>query len=73
MGLINFIVENADAHPSLLNLVKVNEERVIEHAKQTGEVLPGVRIIKTRTAEAGNVTDVRIFHGATTIPEDERD
>ncbi len=39
-GLIAFIVENADAYPALLNLVKVNEERVIEHAKETGEVPP---------------------------------
>lgn len=72
-GLIAFIVENADAYPSLLNLVKVNEERVIEHAKETGEVLPGVKIVKTRTVEGENVTDVRIYHGPTTIPEDERD
>jgi len=31
-----------------LNLLKVNEERVIEHAKQTGEVPPGIKNMKTR-------------------------
>ncbi len=72
MGFIGFIVENADAYPALLNLVKVNEERVIEHVKQTGDVPPGVKIIKTLTVEGENVTQVGIFHGPTTIPGDER-
>jgi len=69
----DFIMDNPDAYPALLDLVKVNEEKVIEHAKETGEVLPGVKIIKTRTVEGSNVTDVRVFHGPTTIPEEDRD
>jgi hypothetical protein len=73
MALVGFIVENADAYPALWNLVKVNEERVIEYAKRTGEIPPGIKIVKTRTVEGENVTDVRIFHGPTTIPEEDRD
>ena len=71
-GLIAFIVENADAYPALLNLVQVNEDKVVEHAKEIGEVPPGIKIIKTATAEGENVTHVRIFHGPTTIPEEDR-
>jgi hypothetical protein len=71
-GLITFIVENADAHPALLNLVKVDEKRMMEHVKETGNVPPGVKIVQTSTVEGENVTKVRIFHGPTTIPEDQR-
>jgi len=72
-GLIAFIVENAEQYPSLLNLVKIDEDRVIQHAKETGEVPPGVKIVKTSTVEGENVTQVRIFHGPTTISEEDRE
>jgi hypothetical protein len=72
-ALIDFIIGNADAYPALLDFVKIDGDRVIEHAKETGEVPPGVKIIKTRTVEGSNVTDVRIFHGPTMIPEDDRE
>jgi len=72
-GLVNFIMDNADAYPALLTFIKVNEDSIIEHAKATGEVPPGIKIVKKRTVEGENVRDVRIFHGPTTIPKDERE
>lgn len=55
-GLIAFIVENADAYPSLLNLVKLNEERVIEHAKETGQVQAHVfELARRHGLHEGNV------------------
>ena len=71
-ALIEFIVENAEPYPGLLNLVRIDEERMMEHVRETGEVSPGIKIIKTTTTEGDNVTQLRVFPGPTTIPEDER-
>jgi hypothetical protein len=60
-GLVQFIVEYGDRYPTLLNLVKVNEEFVVEHFERTGEVLPGIKLIKTTTREGDNVTKLEIF------------
>jgi hypothetical protein len=37
-GLMDVIAEQADAYPALLNIVAVNEARLIQHLKKTSDV-----------------------------------
>jgi hypothetical protein len=46
-----------------LQLFNIDYEAVVEHFKQTGEVLPGMKIIHTETREGDNVTKLEIFRG----------
>ena len=69
-GLVAFIVENADRCPALLKLVTVNEEALTKHIQETGEVPPGVKLIKTSAAEGSNVTQVQIVHGPGKVDPD---
>jgi hypothetical protein len=71
-AFIDFIYEMAPTYPALMNCLQLNEEKLTEHCRETGEVPPGVKLIKTTDVEGQNVTHVRIFHGPTIIPEDER-
>ena len=70
-GFVAFIVENADAHPALLNLVSINEDAVTKHIQETGEVPPGIKLIKTSTAEGSNLTKVQIVHGPGRVDTDD--
>lgn len=63
LGLVNFVLEHGDRHPALWDLLKINEEAVVEHFKRTGEVPPGVKIVHTATQEGDNVTKLEIFRG----------
>lgn len=66
-GLFNFVAEYAERYPALLALVKINQEALVEHFEKTGEVLPGVELIKTTTGEGGdNVTTLEIFRAPST-------
>jgi hypothetical protein len=71
-GFYRFLADNISQYPVLANLVKINEAAVIEHARKTGDVPPGVKLIKTEQVEGQNVTKVRIFHGPASIPEEDR-
>lgn len=62
-GLLNFVAEYGQRHPVLLELVKIKEEAVVEHFKRTGEVPPGLRVIKTTTRDGDNVMKLEIFRG----------
>lgn len=62
-GLLSFVAEYGDRHPALLELFKLNEEAVVQHFKQTGEIPPGVKIVHTTTREGDNVTKLEVFHG----------
>src|SRR5437899_426234 len=70
LGLIAFIADNLDTYPALGQLVQLNEEALTKHVQETGEVPPGVKLIKTATVEGQNVTHVRIYNGPTLVPED---
>ena len=61
MGLVKFILDHVDRYPALLQLVKINEDAVIKHVQETGRPVPGVKVIKTTTAEGSNVTKLEIF------------
>ena len=62
-GLLNFVAEYGQQYPALLNLFEINFEALGEHFERTGEVPPGVKLIKTTTREGDNVTELRVFHG----------
>ena len=62
-GLLKFVAEYGQRHPALLNLFNVDNEAVVERFKQTGELSPGVKIVKTTTQEGDNVTKLEIFRG----------
>ena len=71
-GFVDFLYENAQQYPVLSEFLKLNEEKLTQHFHVTGEVRPGVELIKTEQAEGQNVTKLRIFRGPTIVPEDER-
>lgn len=65
-GLLNFVAEHGKTHPALWNLFTVNEDALVKHFEETGEVPPGVKMIaKTRINE--KVTKVQILHGPTKV------
>ena len=72
-GLWNFVKENISMYPALGELFTLNEDALTEHVRKTGEVPPGVKLITKTEVEGQNVTKVRIYHGPTTIPEDDRE
>jgi len=49
-----------------LQLIKVNEEAVIRHVQETGQPVPGMKVVKTTTAEGSNVTRIEIFQELST-------
>jgi hypothetical protein len=62
-GLIKFVAEHGEKYPFLLGLFRLDKEAAIEHFKQTGEVLPGIKIIHTSTEEGSNVTSLEVHRG----------
>jgi hypothetical protein len=36
MGFVKFVLDNMDRNPALLQLIKVNEDAVIKHVRETG-------------------------------------
>ena len=62
-GLVRFIVEHGAQHPALLCLVKLDENALIERFQKTGELPPGVRVVRRTSQEGDNVTRLDIFHG----------
>jgi hypothetical protein len=65
-GFLNFVTEYGQQYPVLLGLVKINQEALVEHFEKTGEVPPGIELIKLTTGEEGdNVTKLEIFRGPT--------
>ena len=65
LGLIKFVAEHGKDYPELFNLFELNEEAVVEHFKQTGEVPPGIKLVETTTHEGTNLAEFRVFHGPT--------
>lgn len=65
-------LQHVDQHPALLKAIAVNEDAVIKHVRETGQIPAGVKIIRTQTTEDSNITKLDIFHGPATIREDDR-
>jgi hypothetical protein len=66
IGLVKFVRDNMDQYPALRKLIQINEEAVIKHVQETGQPVPGVKVIKTTTAEGSNVTTLEIFQDLST-------
>ena len=63
--LANFILQHQEEYPQLLNLIQIDEDAVVEYYKKTGEVPPGVKLVRTTTREGNNVVDLSVIHGST--------
>lgn len=61
-GLVKLIAEHGEQYPVLLSLVTVNEEAVVAHFKETGEVPPGIKLIG-KIREGEKVTRLEVIHG----------
>ncbi len=66
LKFVDFIVQNGLQYPALLNLIKLNEEFVIENFERTGEVPPGVKLVKKTTEDGSNVTRLEVFYSKKT-------
>ena len=62
-ALVALIVTHGAAFPFLRELVKVNEDALIQHYEKTGEVPPGVKLVRTTTEEGSNVVDLDVVLG----------
>jgi hypothetical protein len=71
-GMVQFILDHAEAYPVLLKAISVDKEALTRHIEATGEVPPGVKAIRVRTTPGSNVTRLDILHGPTTVPPDLR-
>jgi hypothetical protein len=60
-GLAAFITQHGKDYPWLYELISINEEAVVKHYEETGEVPPGVKLIRT-TQESENVTRLEVLH-----------
>ncbi len=69
-GLVAFVLKNAEKHPTLLNALTVDEDRLTRHIQETGEVPPGVKLVKTTTEDGSNVTRVQIVYGPGRVDTD---
>lgn len=63
-GLVKFIALHHSKYPALLDLISINESAVVDHFERTGEVPPGIKLVRT-TRESENVTRLEVRHGPT--------
>jgi hypothetical protein len=62
-GLVTLIVEHGPRYPFLYELVTVNKDALVKHYETTGEVPPGVKLVKTIAEEGSNVVGLSVIHG----------
>ena len=62
-AFLHLISEHAEQYPQLLDLVKVKEGALEQHYEQTGEVPPGVKLIRTTREEGSNVVGLEVLRG----------
>jgi len=62
-GLILFVAEHGKQYPELLGLFQLNEDALVEHYEKTGEVPPGVKLIRKTTQEGSNVVGLEVLRG----------
>lgn len=62
-ALILFVAMHIEKHPELSDLFKLNEQAAIEHYECTGDIPPGIKLVKTTTREDNNVVELQVFHG----------
>lgn len=62
-GFLTFVAHHSENYASLLELIKVDEEAVIAHFEETGEVPPGLKLVGKTTEAHSNVTHLQILRG----------
>lgn len=62
-GFVSFVVEHGENYPELYSLVSLNKRAAVEHYEATGEVPPGVKLVRTTTEEGSNVVGLEILRG----------
>jgi len=60
---VELIAEHGDAFPFLRELITVNLDAVVKHYEETGEVPPGIKLIRTTTEAGSNVTSLDVLRG----------
>jgi len=63
-ALIELIAEHGAAFPFLRELISVNLDAVVKHYEETGEVPPGIKLIRTATEEGSNVVSLEVLQGS---------
>ena len=62
-GFVLFIVKNMNEYPDLKNLLKIDEDALVGRYERTGEVPPGVKLVRTTQEEGSNVVGLEVLHG----------
>ena len=62
-ALMELIAEHGATFPFLQELITVDLDAVVKHYEETGEVPPGIKLIRTTTNEGSNVVSLDVFHG----------
>jgi hypothetical protein len=63
LGLIGFILEHGKEYPGLYDIIEIDEDKIVEMYEKTGEVPPGIKLVRKTPREDSNVTDLEIQHG----------
>ncbi len=71
LGLVGFILEHGKEYPGLYDIIQLDEDKVVEMYEKTGEVPPGIKLIRKTQREDSNVTDLEILHGPIPPRDDE--
>jgi hypothetical protein len=61
-ALLDLIEEHGKEYPQLRELVRINEEAIMEQFLATGEVPPGVKMVGT-SREGDKVTRLEVIYG----------
>jgi hypothetical protein len=70
-GFVDFVKDNAETYPALLDLITVDEERLTRHIEETGDIPPGIELIQTVQVEGENVTKLRITRGPARVAKED--
>ena len=68
-ALVNLVLEHGHEYPSLRDLIQINEDALLAHYHETGEVPPGIKIVETSRQEGSNVTELKVLYGPSS-PQD---
>jgi len=61
-GLIRFVGLHGTEYPFLFGMLKINEALLVDHFEKTGEVPPGIKMVRT-TRKIDGVTELEVLHG----------
>jgi hypothetical protein len=62
-GLLSFIIDNGEQYPVLFNLLEIDLEAIEAHFESTGEVPPGISMVRKAPRNGANITELEVLHG----------